>query len=359
VKIRRVERLAEALAPAVEEPARIVPPPTGPPRLWRLIRTGLGVVLLLGLIYQLGDAAMWRQIISVGWWLPVAMLPYGVFCTLDVIAWRCLIPGGIRPSVGRLYRIRMAGESVNDYTPTATLGGEPYKAYMLHDSGVRMTTAVASIVLARTAVTVGQVLFIVSGFAVLVVHAHLEILWLLVLAILMATAVLFIGALVRWQRRGLLSAVVRFMRRFVGPRFVGPIWAARSEAVDREVAEVYDRRRRTFALSVFLHFVSWATGAVELIVFVWLVGGRASWIDLITIEALNLPLKAAAILIPGTLGVQEAGGVAAFALLGLDPRLGLAVMLLRRAREVLYGVVGLVMMRSLPQRAVKTTAAHA
>lgn len=327
------------------------PPAADRTRVWRWLRTALGLSLLVGLIYQLGDVAMWRQIGSVGWWLPLAMVPYGVFCTLDVLAWWRLIPGGTVPPLRRLYAIRMAGESVNDLTPTASMGGEPLKAYMLHDAGVRMTNAVASIVLARTGVTVGQVLFIVVGFAVLVFRSHREVVWLLGLGVLMAAAVLFIGALVRWQRRGLLSGVVSFTQRFVGPRFVGPIWAARSRAVDREVAAVYENDRRSFTLSVFLNFVSWASGAAELVVLVWIVGGHVGWVDLTIVEALTSPLKAAAILIPGTLGVQEAGGVAAFAVLGLDPRVGLMVMLLRRARGVLYGVIGLVMLRWLQRRA--------
>ncbi len=355
MKSRGVERFGPA------EPARAeslpAPHPPEKNRAWDWLRTGLGFLLLAGLIYQVGDAAMLHQLAALGWWLPVVMLPYGVFCIADVLAWRCLFPTGtVLPTVRRLYAIRLAGETVNDFTPTATLGGEPMKAYMLRDVGVRMTSAVASIVLARTAVTAGQVLFIVAGFALLVLHAHREVAWVIGLAVLIGAAVLFIGAMVRWQRRGLMSGIVRWTQRFVGARFVGPMWAARSRAVDQEVASVYENRRRDFALSVFLHFVSWALGTVELMIFIWLIGSKARWIDLTIIEALNQPVKVVGILIPGGIGAQEAGGVGAFALLGLDPAVGLTVMLLRRAREVFYGLVGLGVLRWLPRPAATVPA---
>lgn len=358
MNIHAVERVAGAPQPArADRSSPAPPPPAERKRIWNWLRAGLGFVVLGGLIYQLGDTEMLKQIGALGWWLPVVMVPYGLFSVLDVLGWRCVIPAGtVVPSVRRLYAIRLAGEAVNDFTPTASVGGEPLKAYMLRDAGVRMTSAVASVVLARTAVTAGQVLFIVLGFAVLVVHSHREIAWIVGLAVLIAASTVFIGAMVHWQRRGLLAGVVHWTQRFVGTRVVGPMWAARGRAVDREVATLYESRRGDFALSVFLHFASWALGVVELMVFVWLVGSEASWVDLTIVEALNQPVKAVGILIPGGIGVQEAGGVAAFALLGLDPRVGLTVMLLRRAREVFFGVVGLALLRWLPRPAMTAAA---
>ena len=63
--------------------------------------------------------------------------------------------------------------------------------------------------------------------------------------------------------------------------------------------------------------------------------------DAVIIEALAQPTRLAGVLIPGTLGVQEAGGMVIFSLLGLPPELGLAMMLLKRVREIGFNLLGL------------------
>ena len=68
------------------------------------------------------------------------------------------------------------------------------------------------------------------------------------------------------------------------------------------------------------------------------------------------PLNVAALIIPGALGVQEAGGVFLCGLLGIDDGAGLTLMALRRARETIYNGIGLTALMQmgrdfLPQKA--------
>ena len=53
-------------------------------------------------------------------------------------------------------------------------------------------------------------------------------------------------------------------------------------------------------------------------------------------------MRSAGFLIPGGLGVQEGGILASGVWLGLAPEVVLAAALLKRARELLYGVPGLI-----------------
>ena len=49
-------------------------------------------------------------------------------------------------------------------------------------------------------------------------------------------------------------------------------------------------------------------------------------------------------IIPGALGVREAGGVFLCRLLGIEESAGLTLMLLKRAREAVYNSVGLIVL---------------
>ena len=54
------------------------------------------------------------------------------------------------------------------------------------------------------------------------------------------------------------------------------------------------------------------------------------------------PMTVAGLVIPGSLGVQEAGGVFLCRLLGIDEGAGLTLMALKRVREAVYDLIGLV-----------------
>jgi hypothetical protein len=86
-----------------------------------------------------------------------------------------------------------------------------------------------------------------------------------------------------------------------------------------------------------------------------LIGHPVTIGDAVVIEALAQPTRLAGILIPGTLGVQEAGGMVIFGLLGFAPELGLALMLLKRVRELGFNVLGLGLLTRLRPHAVAST----
>lgn len=319
---------------------------------WGWLRAAVGVVMLGSLVYAMGNAEMLQQLATLGWWAPLLIVPYGIFALLDVKAWQCVFPrAGARPSLWYLYAVRLAGEAVNDFTPTAYMGGEPVKAYLLRRAGVSTTDAIASVMVAKTTLTAGQILFIVMGFALLVVRAHPSTQWVLALGGVALGSYGFVAALVYWQRRGLLGSVARVLQRVTAWSHVVDRFAAHGRDVDRAVAVFYVERRRDFYLSIFLHWASWALGTAELLALIWLVGQQANWLDVTIVEALNQPVKAAGLVVPGTIGVQEAGGMLAFALMGVTPQLGLTVMLLRRVREIFYGLLGLLILRRLSHAA--------
>jgi hypothetical protein len=62
----------------------------------------------------------------------------------------------------------------------------------------------------------------------------------------------------------------------------------------------------------------------------------------VILESLGQALRSAGFALPGGLGAQEGGIVAGGVLLGIAPEIALAVALVKRARELVYGVPGLI-----------------
>src|SRR6185295_9542866 len=124
----------------------------------------------------------------------------------------------------------------------------------------------------------------------------------------------------------------------------------RAPEIDARLRSFYGARPRAAAASVAFHFAGWLTGATEVFAIMALIGHPVSIRDAVVIEALAQPTRLAGIFIPGTIGVQEAGGMVIFGILGLPPELGLALMLLKRVREIGFNLLGLALLTRLRPR---------
>ncbi len=79
-------------------------------------------------------------------------------------------------------------------------------------------------------------------------------------------------------------------------------------------------------------------------------GGNIDIVDVVAIESILCALRSAAVIVPGALGVQEAGYALLLPLFGLPAEIGLAVSLLKRAREIVIGAPMLLTWQGLEGR---------
>lgn len=303
-----------------------------------------GVALLAFLVWNVGFGDILTHLRTIGWNAPFVLVPYLGIAWCDAKGWAYAIPPTSPARHTPTWRIslaRLAGEAINNLTPTANVGGEPVKAYLLRSHGLSTDAGLASVVAAKTALTISQVIFILLGLPLFLYRLGWvrEGWWLLIP--LLALAYGFAVVLVRWQRQGLLGMVVRGLQRIL-PRWQRlSTWQERAQHIDRHLLDFYNGQRQGFLVSVFYHFFGWALGAVEIWFFLYLMDVPVSLIDAVIIETMVQPITAAGLVIPGALGVQEAGGIFLCRLLGLDDGVGFTLMALKRLREAFYNVIGL------------------
>jgi len=303
----------------------------------------LGVALLAFLLYDAGLAAVWEHLEILGWRSPLILVPYLVIGCFDTFAWRMTLPARVRPRIPfrTLYFVRMAGEAVNSVTPTAAVGGEPLKAYMLRAHGVPGAEGMASVVIAKTAITAAQSLFTALGVAALLDWLGRPGLALAWLATLFLLSIAFTFGLVWVQRRNPASTVWRWLRRIApGAAFVTRLETG-SSALDRRLADFYHVERGSFLRAGSSNLVGWLLGVVETQVILTLIGHLIPWQEALIIEALAQPIRAAAIIVPGGIGTQELGGAWLCTFLGMAQPVAIALWLLKRARELVFDGVGL------------------
>jgi putative membrane protein len=101
------------------------------------------------------------------------------------------------------------------------------------------------------------------------------------------------------------------------------------------------RRRRWLHVSILLHLMAWVSGAAEAWLGFRLLGHTVGVGAVLAIESLVYALRSVAFFVPSAVGVQEGGYVILGSVYGVPPEAALALSLLKRGREVILGVPGL------------------
>ena len=130
----------------------------------RLTLLALGAAFLGYLVVQVGPEALLTSFHALSWrLLLIIWFPFALIAVLDTLGWRFAFRRNLA-SFSTLLTVRLAGEAFNATTPTASMGGEPVKAYLLRPQ-VPLGEGLASVIVAKTTVTLAQGLFLVAGIA--------------------------------------------------------------------------------------------------------------------------------------------------------------------------------------------------
>jgi putative membrane protein len=316
----------------------VTPPLASVARWLRLSLCLLGAGAVAVLVWQAGPRAVGAAIRDLGWRLPVVILiPYALSATLHTLGWTLTFPER-RPPFAQLWRARLIGEAVNVSTPTASVGGEPVKAYLLRP-WIPLAEGFASVVLDKTTVVVGQGLFLLGGLALALAVLPAASPLTTAMAALLAVESLAVAGFVLVQLQGVAGRGGRLLSRIgMGPTADRQ---AKLEGLDQAIADMYWRRPGQLALSSLWHLAAWAVGGLELYLILTFLGLPVSFTAALVMEAFGAAIRFASFMIPASLGALEGGNMAIFAAFGLPASAGLLSTLIRRLREVAWALAGL------------------
>lgn len=306
----------------------------------------LGALTLSLLVWHIGLTRIYEAVTQLGpGAMTVILLPSLLMYVLEAYGWRVTLGRWAKDvSFWRVLAIRTAGEVVNMTTPTAYVGGEPLKAYLLKRQGVPLVEGLASVVTAKTTMTIAQILFILVGIGLGF--------WLLgsegsagqtITAGLVSVGLLVfgVGAFVIVQRQGMFTWMLKVLRRF-GLRL--DFLESREQTfleLDRTIADFYARQRSAFLISTALFFLGWLAEALEVFVIVLCLGQPITVLSAVAIGALSVFIKGGTFFIPGSLGAQDAGNLLLLTAFGYGEVTGITFALLRRFREFVWIAIGL------------------
>jgi putative membrane protein len=304
-------------------------------RTARLLMLVSGAALLAILVSRNDPEAILHSIRQLSWRLLIVIaFPFTVVNILDTLGWRFAFRSD-RVPFAVLFSARLAGEAFNLTTPTASVGGEAVKAWLIRHH-VPLDEALPSVIVAKTTITIAQGLLLIVGlpcaWALLPHDSPLlrVMLWLLLVE------VLAVAGFVLFQMGGLLGRGGRVLGRIaVLERLAGGLGR-----LDDSLAVFYRREPVRLALSTLFHFLGWVASALEVWVALHLLGVEISFAAALLIEAFSTAVRFATFMVPASIGALEGGHVAIFTALGLGGTTGMSFSIVRRIREATWIGVG-------------------
>jgi uncharacterized protein (TIRG00374 family) len=275
---------------------------------------------------------------------------------MNTLGWRVTIVNYPKKlSFGELFIARISGEAIDYITPSAQLGGQFVMAMMVRRKLI-MAAGLATVIVASLAEAMGQIGFISGALLVSVpfeTRIH-HLIWLMIAGLLIAIGLAcgFFFIQVRRPFHHLWRIAARLeVRQLANPEIV-----AAADDADRRLISFYQHHKWRLLISSGCYLVAWSLGLVEIFIYLKFLGQHASWMIALMVEALGLLIERATFLIPGKLVSQEGGKALILSLLGYSADAGFAIGLLRRIKEmvwVLFGLVGMSIHRMVVERRLR------
>jgi hypothetical protein len=215
--------------------------------------------------------------------------------------------------------LRDAGDNLLVFLPGL---GEVIGARALVLGGGRTRAAVSAGALDQLAETLAQVPYIVLAAFILLEG------WDGTLPVLANGTI--VGAVLAV---GLIALALGLLRTGRGRR-----WIAHLHAEWHLLKVELHRQKRGIPLSTGLHFLAWVMGGVQIWLAARALGFDISGYEAIAIESAAYAGRAILFFVPAGLGTQEAGLVAAGLIFGLTPAESLALGLVLRLRDLVFGM---------------------
>lgn len=311
----------------------------------------LGLFFVLGLIGSEGFDKIGGALSAVGWGMLWVSLYRFVPMLFDAVAWRQLFPKGRRPPPLDMLACRWVGESVNSLLPVAQVGGDVIRARLAAKRhGLPRSTAGAATVVDFTLALLAHAVFSFAGLGLLLAQTGFsEPVAAFTIALLVGA--MLVSALHMLPRLGLFGLLARLVGRIARQDEKLGRLAGGVHALDQEIVELHRRGLDVF-IAFCLKLAGWALRVFETWLIMRLMGYPIGWDEAYIIESLAAAVRTASFFMPGGLGLQEGGIMLLGQMLGIPSNAALGLAVVKRVRELMTGLPGLLAWTLLEHRKI-------
>jgi putative membrane protein len=301
---------------------------------WLIVAAGLGLVLAVAIIAYQGFGAVAQAFSAVGFGLGVVVMIRAVELSGAGLGWWIVFPAAARCPLYACVWVRFIREAINALLPVAQVGGEIAGARVMTFFGIAGELAGATVLVDILMQAGTLLLFTFVGIGVL---ASVVADRALVGSLVAGTAImgLALSGFFAAQRFGGAKLFDRLLMTLAAK--LGWSSLANLASLHDNLVRIYADLPR-LATAVLVHLCVWFVGVFEVLVALRLMGFPVSYGEALAIESVGQAVRAAGFLMPGALGIQEAGFVAVCGVYGIPAAEALALSLVKRVADLTLGV---------------------
>lgn len=289
-------------------------------------------------------------------WIVLLLVDGVILLTFSSRWWFLLRASGFHIRYLRLAGYRLAAFAISYFTPGTQFGGEPLQVHMVQSQdSVPPPIALASVALEKLLELIANFTILTTGVALILASNLLPGLPRLPLVLaavgLLLLPLVYLLAVYR-EKLPATRLLIFLDAHFPGNRALCRILPV-VQSSEQAMVQLFRRSYRLLVVIALLSIGTWLLIILEYWLMVAFLGERLNVVQVIA--ALTAARAAFLLPIPGGLGALEGSQVFVMQAFGFEPSLGLSIGLLIRARDVTFGLLGLllvaVFVRKLPQDA--------
>ena len=320
---------------------------------YKILFMAIGIGTLVYMVHGLGIAVIWENIQKTGWWFVPVIGSWLVMYILNALAFKAIIQEPNLPqsnlSFGSVLRLTITGYVINYITPFVALGGEPYRIMELKPT-LGLQKASSSVLLYSLMHMFSHVIFWLASILLIFAFVPLAPLMLTGCLIMLVVGLILGFWFMRAYQRGFTVSTFRLLTRlpWVGAK-VQAMLANKADTlheIDDQIRILYAERRPRFHASLWLEFAARVVGCAEIYFTGQAIGLNMSIVDSLIISSGSSLFANLIFFLPMQLGTREGGLALALTAVGMPATAGVFIGLVTRIREVVWIVIGLLMIKT-------------
>ena len=312
---------------------------------------GIIAVAVMLFTFKLSYEELLANLQRAGFYLPLVLLLWLFVYLINACSWYVIIRSGGRMeglTFMRLYKFTVSGFALNYVTPVGLMGGEPYRIMELTPY-VGVERATSSVILYVMMHIFSHVVLWLSS--VLLYVCLYQVSWgmTLLLSLIMLFCLLLSYFFVKGYGNGMAVSCIRLGSRIPFLKRRAMRFAEdnkeKLETIDKQIALLHQQRKSTFYAALFLEYLARIVSCLEVWLILNVLTTHVSFVSCVLIVAFSSLLANLLFFLPMQLGGREGGFALAVGGLSLSGAFGVYTALITRVRELLWIVIGLVLIK--------------
>ncbi|NNE26299.1 MAG: flippase-like domain-containing protein [Saprospiraceae bacterium] len=298
----------------------------------------LAVMFLILFIKALDLRLLYTQLMSMGWRIWAVICVSGMAYFFGTLGWYySFAPQFRKINLGKLFMVRMVGESLAVSNPGGVVGGDALKIWLLNKSKINKSEVLRSVLISRVLTIIS---FLVMAFIMILMYNFFAA--QKIASIVLLVLACFIGSLIVMMIYLLISRKMYIQKLF---SWISKLWRWNSldklsdeiNTINLAIASYYKMYKRALLIGLVLFIIHWIFGALEFYVILYLLEVPIRLVDTLFLEFGTSFIRSLVAFVPGQVGIEEYSNKYFLGVVNVkDEGVWITVSIVRRIRQLFW-----------------------